>query len=66
MKEEQVLTERTHPWKDEALKISQAVDENLKYILQRETKMVCKALGYVMEELPEEARTEEKKVTEIL
>jgi len=28
-KEEQVLTKRTQPWKDEALQLSKAVDEKL-------------------------------------
>ena len=60
------MIERTQPWKDEALQLSQVVDEKLQELRQRETTMVQNATKRVVESLLEEYHSEEKKLTEIL
>eukprot|EP00253_Pinus_taeda_P006663 PITA_06663 len=65
-KKDNILTERSQPWQDEALQLSQAVDENLQELRQREKTMVQKATKHVTKSLLDEVRSEEKWVTKIL
>lgn len=60
------MIERTHPWQDEALQLSQEVDEKFQEIQHRETIMMYKATKLVTKTLLEEVCSEEKQVTGIL
>lgn len=65
-KEEQSLIERNQPWQDEALQLSQAVDDKLQQLRQRETELAKKVAEHVTESLLEEVHNEEKQLVYIM
>ena len=65
-REEKEYKERTQPWQDEALQLSQIVDENLQELQQKEATLLQKVAEHVTEALLEETCHKDKQMTKVL